>query len=237
LYYALYKNSENLHSIGYKNNHLNTENILLSSFITIVADGEAVSAQRLRRLTQNGTLLIAADGAALACRKAGLTPDYIIGDFDSITPELRAYFNAVSFIKRGNQEFTDLQKALDFALERKPDSLRIIAPFGKRTDHAMANMLFLQEYAQKIPLEIFDPYGQMHLLPQGRHTLQGKPGQTVSLLAFKPLQNLTLSGFLYPVNGKDFGWFAGISNVYRQKTCLVEFRGGPLIIYEVTAND
>ena len=207
------------------------------NIIAIIADGEPLPVDELQKVAMKCDKIIAADGAAEICRRAGIKPDYIIGDFDSITDELRKHFNAATFLERPDQDFTDLQKCMDFALELDPEKLLIVSPFGKRTDHAIGNLLFLSEYAKKVTMEIIDPYGKMRFLPAGKHGVKGRPGQTVSLLSLGAITNLTLSGFKYPVNNKNFNAFAGVSNIYEQEKCSVQFDSGQLIIYEVSKND
>ena len=199
----------------------------------IIADGEPLAADELRKAVSGCDMIIAADGASEICRQAGIIPDYIIGDFDSITAEVREYFNGVSFIERSDQDFTDLQKCIDFALEQNPDKLLIISPFGRRTDHAFSNLLFLSGYAKKASLKVIDPYGKMRFLSPGKHDLTGRPGQTVSLLSIGSINNLTLAGFKYLVKNKSFEDFAGVSNEYKHEKCTVQFDSGQLIIYEV----
>jgi len=210
---------------------------LNNSKTAIIADGELLTPGNLKKAVSSCAKIIAADGAAEMCRQAGVTPDYIIGDFDSITAEVREHFNEAVLIERADQDFTDLQKCIDFALEQNPEKLLIISPFGKRTDHAIGNLLFLSGYAKEVSLEIIDPYGKMRFLSAGTHELNGLPGQTVSLLSLGAVTNLSLSGFKYPVDGSDFDTFAGVSNEYVNKKCSVQFDRGQLIIYEVNKND
>ncbi len=204
--------------------------------IAIIADGEPLAPEDLKKAVSSCDKIIAADGAAEFCRQAGITPDFIIGDFDSITAELREHFNDVTFLERADQNFTDLQKCIDFALEQSPQELLIISPFGKRTDHAIANLLFLGGYAEKVSLEIIDPYGKMCFMAAGKHELYVRPGQAVSLISLGSIINLSLSGFKYPVNSKSFDSFAGVSNEYKQEKCTIQFDSGQLIIYEVSKN-
>ena len=205
--------------------------------IAIIANGEALKTEELRQRTASCHMIVAADGAAEDCLRAGIQPDYIIGDFDSISGDLRAHFPNSVFLEHQNQDFTDLQKSLTFALQQNPQRLIIISPFGKRTDHALANVLFLQEYAKKTKLEIIDPYGRMRFLSAGKHELSARPGQTVSFLALQAVKNLSLSGFRYNLSVNELPWFAGVSNVYENEDAIVSFDKGQLIIYEVTENE
>lgn len=201
--------------------------------IAIIANGQPLPAEKLRLRTAGCDLIIATDGAARICFSANIRPDYIIGDFDSITPDLREFFKQSVLLERQNQDFTDLQKSVNFALQQQPEHLIILSPFGKRTDHALANVLFLQEYAKKTKLEIFDPYGKMCFLPAGRHEILATPGQTVSFLALQAVKNLHLSGFRYTLSIGELPWFAGVSNVVEKEKSLVAFDKGQLIMYEV----
>ena len=210
---------------------------MIKPVIAIIANGDALEPDQLQQRISGCDIIIASDGAAESCRNAGIQPQYIIGDFDSISEDLRRHFKHTRFLERQNQDFTDLQKSVNFALQQQPSRLIILSPFGKRTDHALANVLFLQEYAKKTMLEIFDPYGKMRFLAAGRHEIQATPGQTISFLALQPVTNLRLSGFRYDLAVDELPWFAGVSNVYENEIALVQFDKGQLIMYEVSRDE
>ena len=110
--------------------------------IAIIADGEKVN--NIRRILKDADIIIAADGGANLCKLQKVKPDYIIGDLDSITYENMEFFSDSKFIEITEQENTDLQKALNYALSLNPTKIKIISSFGKRADHTLGNILIFQ---------------------------------------------------------------------------------------------
>jgi len=101
----------------------------------------------LARIVTPGCLLIAVDGGAGLCLAAGLTPDLVVGDMDSVDPhtltalELRG----VELVKvPAEKDFNDLQLGVDEALARGATSLTATGVVGGRVDHLLCNLGTLQ---------------------------------------------------------------------------------------------
>ena len=64
--------------------------------------------------------IICADGGANSAKKIGITPDFIIGDFDSVDSGTLKYFKSKStIIQIKRQNDTDVEKCLKFAIREK----------------------------------------------------------------------------------------------------------------------
>jgi thiamine pyrophosphokinase len=202
--------------------------------ILIVLNGEELSPERLTHAREGVDIIIAADGGANYCLQQGIKPNYIIGDLDSIRIDHTQIAPDIELIRLDDQYSTDLEKAMKLAETLHGDRWRIINATGKRSDHALANVLFLAHKSKVQSIEIFDTFGRMRFLHPGSHTLHLPVGQTISFIAFNPVRHLSLHGFEYPLSEADFpDFFVGISNVVRQPECRISFEGGMLLMYQV----
>lgn len=91
--------------------------------------------------------LIAVDGGLLYCGLAGLEPDVIIGDFDSLDEETAAAVNLIEanypekvLRLKPEKDDTDMLVALKWGLARGFDTFRIYGGLGGRLDHSLANI-------------------------------------------------------------------------------------------------
>jgi thiamine pyrophosphokinase len=118
--------------------HINTEGKLLGIIFT---GGLGPSAQITRRLIEKqDALFIAADSGLEAAEEAGVKPDWIIGDMDSLKDlsSLNAY-PPECVIRHGREkDFTDTELAFSLAVEKGYNEIWIIGGGGGRTDHLFA---------------------------------------------------------------------------------------------------
>jgi thiamine pyrophosphokinase len=202
--------------------------------VAIIANGEPQDENLIKTILEDVHTVIAADEGADICKKFKIIPNIIIGDLDSISTETMNEFSAAEIIYRPDQNSNDLSKALEHAKTLSPTVIKIIALWGKRTDHIVSNLLICNNWDSDIPLQIFDNYGKMSFLNPGHHQLRGNPGETVSFFSLAAIKNLTLKGFRYEVNKKTFGTsFNGLSNIYDKGNVSIEFSKGRLIVYDV----
>jgi thiamine pyrophosphokinase len=165
--------------------------------VTLVGGGP-VSQALLRATQQMAPALVAADGGARACLRAGLMPDAVIGDFDSLTAADRAAIPADRLHHLAEQDTTDFDKALR----------SIAAPLvlalgfaGARVDHGLAVFNALVRHADRPCIVIGSRDVIFHLPP--RVTLALQAGDRISLF---PLGRVTgrSTGLTWPIDGLAF---------------------------------
>jgi thiamine pyrophosphokinase len=199
--------------------------------ILIIANGEQPRETILKKLVEKSDVIIASDGGSNICHQNNIYPHFIIGDLDSIDSRLFSFFKDTEVIQLIDQETHDLDKALGFAKTLKPRLILITAAFGKRLDHSLANLLLLQKEFKNLPLEFYDDYGILSIITNHRQ-LKLSVGQTVSLFSFLPIFGLSLTGFKYPVQNKDFpSGFTGLSNIVTSATVQISIKKGFLYLY------
>lgn len=210
---------------------------LRETIIAIIANGEVTRSAAAMDAVKSANVIIAVDGGAENCYITGITPDFILGDFDSITDETREHFPTVKFIHLADQDSTDMEKALSFARSYTPGRLIVLSALGRRMDHSSANLMFLAEFNTSVPVEIYDNHGKMTILNPGVHRILGRTNRIISFFSIRPLVNLTLRGFRYPLHNNSYDpFFVGISNVCESEECEVSFDQGILFMYEITGN-
>ena len=190
----------------------------------------------LRERPRSGDFLIAADAGYLLCRKIGLSPDLLIGDFDSMD-EPSAPPN-VPHIERVpmRKDDTDAMLALKAGLSRNCTEFHLYgAVGGPRMDHTIANLqglLYLRRhrargclYAKNFvwtaieneSLEIPRPY----------------PDALLSVFALTPkASGVTLRGAQYPLDGAEIAhdFPLGVSNHIAEESALVSVENGAALV-------
>lgn len=109
----------------------------------IIADGP-YEKEVVERLAPNRRIIVL-DGAA--DKIEGITPDFILGDFDSISKEAEEKYRSlgVPFIETPDQNFTDLEKGILFARKNGANHIAIVCAMGgERSDHTLGNLCTLK---------------------------------------------------------------------------------------------
>ena len=91
----------------------------------------------LDRCPRADDFIIAADGGWLACRKTGITPDLLLGDFDSLSTQ--PDFPNILRVPVEKDD-TDTMLAVKQALQRGYERLVLVGMLGGRLDHTLANI-------------------------------------------------------------------------------------------------
>ncbi len=205
-----------------------------SSTIIIVAGGDPVRREHLAGAPV-GAFVIAADSGVDRAHALGLRVDLAVGDFDSVSAAglARAVEDGAG-VERHDREkdASDLELALDAAVQRGARRVHVLGGDGGRRDHLLAGALLLAapRYAA---LEVVAQVGAARLTVI-RHdtTLTGAVGSLVSLLAVHgAATGVTTRGLRYALADDDLlpGSTRGISNELTSEAARVTLRGGVVL--------
>ena len=185
----------------------------------IFANGQLTDPESARAAVGAGDRLIAADGGLNHLLALGLRPHVLIGDLDSIEPaQARAAEAAGTRIERfpPRKDQTDLELAVRLARTEGATNVLIFGALGARCDQTLANLMLLAHPDfRAMRLRLVDGAQQIYLI-QGQATIEGQPGDTVSLISLNgDALGVTTHGLEYPLErGRlAFGSTLGVSNV------------------------
>jgi len=186
-------------------------------------------------------MVIAADGGAHHCLNHGITPKIVIGDFDSLTESDIATLESrgVELIHYStDKDETDLELALNKALELGASQVTLYGLLGGRWDMSIANLLMLAapRYAG-IRFHILAGKTEAFILHGGEKLkLRGQPGDTVSVIPMSAsVHGLTYEGLQWPLQNASlsFGTPRGVSNTLAGSQACIRLDEGVLLIIQI----
>jgi thiamine pyrophosphokinase len=167
-----------------------------------------------------GAYVIAADGGLDHALAAGLTPDALVGDLDSVSAGALAWAreHAVVHSHPADKAATDTELAVARALTVGPSRLILLAGAGDRLDHTIAALGALGAPAldHLDAVEAWWGADRVHVAAPHRDVTLAEPaGTTFSVLAMHgPASGVTIAGSRWPLDDVELqplvGW--GVSN-------------------------
>lgn len=187
--------------------------------------------------SENYDNIICADGGANHVYKMGLTPGYIIGDLDSVDPQIVEYYKekGVEFKKfPEKKDETDSELCIILAEMLGSKEVDLYAALGGRIDHTLANVKLLDYMRRKgITPRIITEDEILYLVHNGSLNVKGNKGDTLSVIPIRgDAAGITLYNLEYPLNNftMDYAQPIGISNVMLGDECTVEVKNGSAIV-------
>ena len=186
--------------------------------------------------------IIAADSGLRHLYAMDMKPDLLLGDMDSIAPEIleRSWKDGlVPRVFPTHKDETDTEIALSIAREIAGEDavIRVIGAAGDRVDHTYANLHLMNRYYRQV--EFWDGRARLWILHgpavdtvEKPNWFSGKKTAYVSLLPFgTPVQSVTLTGFEYPLNryNMDVNAVIGTSNQLTGTQGRISFEAGSLL--------
>ena len=202
--------------------------------VVVVAGGEAPDPEALRAVSQDA-IVIAADGGLEHARASGIAVALAVGDFDSASADVvQAAAAAGVRIERhpAEKDATDLELALDAAMELRPGRVVVLAGIGDRLDHLLSMFLLLASprYAD-VELDAHIGPARAHVVREERK-LSGTEGELVSLFALHgPAEGVRTVGLAYALDGEtlEAGSSRGVSNVFAGENARISVERGVLL--------
>jgi thiamine pyrophosphokinase len=199
------------------------------AYTVIVADGSFPQHEIPLGYLKNANRIVCCDGSTQSLLLAGLQPDAIVGDLDSLNDELISRFADRIFLDE-NQDTNDLTKAVTWCSETGLKDIVIVGGTGKREDHTIGNISLLAEYAIDMNVKMVTDTGVLRPYLKSSE-IPSFPGQQVSIFSIDPETEVTSYGLRYPLNStKITNWWFATLNESLGDSFSLEFNGR-LIVY------
>lgn len=210
-------------------------------FILVFANGIVEDARWVEPYLAKATAVIAADGGVRHLLALGHLPDVLIGDLDSLpegVEEVMGAWETVIIRYPPDKNETDLELAMLYAAEKYPrHNILVAGGFGGRLDHTLANILLLAHPALLTRAVFFlDGVESVRLLV-GEGTINGQPGDIVSLLPLGGAAHIEeTSGLRWPLHDEilSLGPARGVSNEMTAAQATVRLRNGLLWCFHIS---
>ena len=174
--------------------------------------------------------IIAADGGFVHTQKLGITPDIILGDFDSLgyTPDRANVFPV-------EKDDTDAMLAVRRGLSLGYRKFVLYGSLdGPRLDHTVANFQTLQFLADRDAAGYLVGSGQLvTVVKNSSLTFPAGMEGTISVFCMgKDAEGVTLEGLHYPLGNATLtaGFPLGVSNHFTGAAAAITVRNGSLLV-------
>lgn len=218
--------------------------------IIILGDGDFPFATHPLQILEKADKIICCDASVLKLLKYGRTPDYIVGDMDTLEAVYQQrYKHLIRY--SGCRETNDQTKAFSFALglipAGKKASIHILGATGGREDHTLGNISLLMDYArvgsitepfkkrvsENITVDMITDYGVF--IPRfNSFTATSVKGQQISIFSFDPALRIKSSGLVYPTDRVvfDLWWKASLNECTGREYTLEFSHPASVLIFE-----
>lgn len=198
----------------------------------IISGSPDTNVEEIKSLCTSDDFIVCADSGYSFAKKAGLTPNLIIGDFDSLKEELPQNTEVVKL--NTHKDDTDTEHCVMECIRRGYKDFLLLGSIGGRTDHTFANiatLAFLSEYNYN---GIARNNGEeIHILKEGSYEMNNKKGLIFSVFPYGcESVNVTYKGAEYMLNNKTLTYNVsrGISNVFVDDEAEITINRGRAIL-------
>ncbi|MDP2303867.1 MAG: thiamine diphosphokinase [Ignavibacteria bacterium] len=200
----------------------------------IVANGKKPSKKVFNQLLKQGySTIVAADGGANSLHEMGITPNFIIGDFDSLSSSTLKKIKpgVTELIKISRQSDTDVEKSIKYLIKKKFTHIMLLGVDGNRFDHLLGNLSLGLKYLDKIIINIIVGDSALSFLGSSEN-ISTKKGEIVSVFGFSERGNLTSDGLKYSLEvlNLTFGNQDSISNIATKSEIKLKIDSGKFIL-------
>lgn len=198
----------------------------------IISGSPDTNVEEIKSLCTSDDFIVCADSGYSFAKKAGLTPNLIIGDFDSLKEELPQNTEVVKL--NTHKDDTDTEHCVMECIRRGYKDFLLLGSIGGRTDHTFANistLAFLSEYNYN---GIARNNGEeIRILKEGSYEMNNKKDLIFSVFPYGcESVNVTYKGAEYMLNNKTLTYNVsrGISNVFVDDEAEITINRGRAIL-------
>src|SRR5215213_7030998 len=206
-------------------------------------NGSPDSSGLIRQVAKVANLVVAADGGARYALEAGIVPDLVVGDMDSLGEDLaREVERRGASLERhpARKNKMDGHLAVLAARERGATAADLLCAVGGRLGAIFAVTQILLA-AERIGLRstVVADRGRIFVIEAGSRTLQGDPQDSVSIFPLSgPATGVTLESMEYPLENASLepGDTLGFHNELIGREATVSVGEGALLVVHETEN-
>lgn len=214
-------------------------------YMTTTKPGLVLLAGELRNfsiLPERWAFIAAADGGARHALQQNVRPDYVIGDFDSLSDEELARLSAAGVpcarLPR-DKDLTDGEAALQWAIARGDTREIVIAGgLGGRFDHALGSIILLEQLLQAgLHGYVTDGPQSVYLLRDGL-VVPGVPGDRLSIIPLtEQVEGVSVHGVRWPLHNAALPAASTltVSNEFVDSEATLSVRSGRALVVRVQA--
>jgi thiamine pyrophosphokinase len=206
--------------------------------IVIVSGGNSPSYELIREELKDSSFLICADSGGECLYRYNIIPNFLMGDFDSISREALEFFstqeNCIIDTYPKDKDFTDTELVLNKAIDLGASEIVFLGCTGTRIDHLMGNIgMLLRCLKINIKAYIKDNNNSIEITDKPIRIKKEK-GMTFSLQAYcDKVEDLNIKGAKFELEHYDLtlGDPRTISNEVLNKDIDIDFKDGILLIF------
>lgn len=202
----------------------------------IIANGASCSFELLGQLLEWSPIVVVLDSAIERVLQLDIKVDVLLGDFDGdFNPEIyKEKQYPLEIVHTPNQDKTDLEKALDYLIEKGHQAVNIVWATGKRADHTITNITNIIRYRNKLKIVILDDHSKIFLLPN-KFEKWYTSMTPISLIPIGKVSGITTQNLFYPLKNEELtmGYRTGSSNhVIKDGIVSITHQEGDLLLME-----
>lgn len=202
----------------------------------IIANGASCSFELLGQLLEWSPIVVVLDSAMDRVLQLDIKVDVLLGDFDGdFNPEIyKEKQYPLEIVHTPNQDKTDLEKALDYLIEKGHQAVNIVWATGKRADHTITNITNIIRYRNKLKIVILDDHSKIFLLPY-KFEKWYTANTPISLIPIGRVSGITTKNLFYPLQNEELtmGYRTGSSNhVTKDGIVSITHQEGDLLLME-----
>jgi thiamine pyrophosphokinase len=204
--------------------------------IIIFANGELPDLNKARIILRDDDYIICADGGTRHASSLDLKPAIVIGDMDSaesfLLQKLQADGVPIELFPRDKNE-TDLELAIQHAIELDPKEIVIIAALGGRLDQTLANIAILSAFQlATFNIKLDDGVEEIFFC-RDQAEVKGRSGDIVSLIPWgEPAHGVQTQDLKWQLDNETLypEKTRGISNEMLTDAATIKIKSGLLLV-------
>jgi thiamine pyrophosphokinase len=200
----------------------------------VLAGGDLKVRPNILELVQAANFIVAADSGLHHAVTLKVKPDVIVGDFDSVYPEVLQQFPDVpkkSYSR--HKDLLDLEIALGAVLEQGASSIHVLGAVGGRFDQSLAALFIAARFKrEEIDISLHGQQDIYFLLGPESQRYMLPVGQRFSLLSLDDVATLSVQNAVYPLTEfvLEYGVGLGVSNEVKASPLTVSVHEGLVVL-------